>query len=213
MEETFRAKLVSILKSWCMGLYQMMACCCCCKLLKVQNFRRVPTCTTSHRASHRGVPAEAVEAVAAAALPAIPTWKPSKLGRKEPNGSCSKYKASEEFLHVQLLRQGVPAETFEAVVTSALPTWKPPNYEKNILIQTTQCTKLQKSSYMYCFSSFSQRSLLPAIPSWIPPYPKEKSQNYSKEPKLFKIYLWYRFCGTWKPEKRKKVDHIILFWL
>ena len=69
VEETFRAKLVSILKSWCMGLYQMMECCCCCKLLKVQSFRRVPTCT----ASHRGVPAEAVEAVAAAALPAIPT--------------------------------------------------------------------------------------------------------------------------------------------
>ena len=102
----------------------------------------------------QGVPAETFEAVAAAALPAIPTWKLHKLGRKEPNAYCSKYKASEEFLHVQLLRQGVPAETFEAVVTSALPTWKPPNYEKNILIQTTQCTKLQKSSYMYRFFSF-----------------------------------------------------------
>ena len=104
----------------------------------------------------QGVPAETFEAVAAAALPAIPTWKLHKLGRKEPNAYCSKYKASEEFLHVQLLRQGVPAETFEAVVTSALPTWKPPNYEKNILIQTTQCTKLQKSSYMYCFSQGSR---------------------------------------------------------
>ena len=103
MEETFRAKLVSILKSWCMGLYQMMACCCCCKLLKVQSFRRVPTCT----ASHRGVPAEAVEAVAAVALPAIPTWKP-------------------------------------------------PNWEEKSQMQTAQSTKLQKSSYMYRFSSFSQ---------------------------------------------------------
>ena len=103
MEETFRAKLVSILKSWCMGLYQMMACCCCCKLLKVQSFRRVPTCT----ASHRGVPAEAVEAVAAVALPAIPTWKP-------------------------------------------------PNWEEKSQMQTAQSSKLQKSSYMYRFSSFSQ---------------------------------------------------------
>ena len=43
VEETFRSKLVSILKSWCMGLCHMMACCFSCKLLKVRNFRRVPT--------------------------------------------------------------------------------------------------------------------------------------------------------------------------
>ena len=53
VEETFRSKLVSILKSWCMGFCRMMACCFCCKLLKVQSFRRVPTCT---------VPATAAEA-------------------------------------------------------------------------------------------------------------------------------------------------------
>jgi len=45
VEETFRSKLVSILKSWCMGFCRMIACCFCCKLCKVQSFRRVPTCT------------------------------------------------------------------------------------------------------------------------------------------------------------------------
>ena len=55
VEETFRSKLVSILKSWCMGFCRMMACCFCCKLLKVKSFRRVPTCTIPATAADEAV--------------------------------------------------------------------------------------------------------------------------------------------------------------
>ena len=195
----------------------------------------------------------------------VGAWDCIKWWRVVVVANCSKFKASEEFLHVPLLTggsllrllrslrlrryqlyllesppnleeksqmqtvqstklqkssymhsflQGVPAETFEAIAAAALPaipTWKPQNWEEKSQIQTAQCTKLQKSSYMYRFFSFSQGGPywghwgrgVGGITSHTYLNPKEKSQNYSKEPKLFKNYLWYQFVV---PENLKKKE-------
>ena len=123
--------------------------------------------------------------------------------------NCSKFKASEEFLHVQLLTGG-PSWDFwgrcGCSVTSHTYLKTPKLWRKE---PNWNCS-MYKASEEFLYSLVSHREVpteaIEAVAlAALPANPKEKSQNYSKEPKLFKNYLWYQFVVPENLKKERKL--------